>query len=93
MNSDFDEALLIEIASQSHTSVENVRRTYQSILCDLRRKARIHDFVPLLAMNCVRKHFRDSVPESSLISIDIELSQQPLVTPWQLLSKIMRIEQ
>ncbi len=59
MNSGIDETTLREIASQSHTSVDNVRSTYQSILSDLRAKAKIHDFIPLLAMNSVRQHFRD----------------------------------
>ena len=59
MNSDIDETILKEIACQSHTSLDHVRSTYQSILGDLGAKARIHDFIPLLAMNSVRQHFRD----------------------------------
>lgn len=78
MNSDFDELLLIEIASQSHISVENVRRTYQSILSDLRAKAKIHDFIPLLAMNCVRQHFRDlnPAPDSPFSFNVVELCEE-----------------
>ncbi len=75
MNSGIDETILKEIASQSHTSLDHVRSTYQSILGDLRAKARIHDFIPLLAINSVRQHFRDlnlaSDPTLSFSVVDI----------------------
>ncbi len=64
MNSGIDETFLTEIANSSHSNIEDVRSKYQSILYDLRAKARIHDFIPLLAMNNVRKHFRDLNPVS-----------------------------
>jgi|GEM_PF-2221424 len=75
MNSDIDETILKEIASKSHTSLDHVRSTYQTILGDLRAKARIHDFIPVLAMNSVRQHFRDlnlaSDPTLSFSVVDI----------------------
>lgn len=58
MNSGLDEVILTEIASSSNADVEDVRNLYQSIVGDLHGKARIHDFIPLLAMNRVREHFR-----------------------------------
>jgi transcription initiation factor TFIIIB Brf1 subunit/transcription initiation factor TFIIB len=81
MNSDIDEAMLNEIAEHSHTSVENVRRTYQSIRCDLHAKARIHDFIPLLAMNSLRTYFQNIMTAEQLsIPNEIELRTKPPAT-------------
>lgn len=85
MNTEIDETLLNEIAHQSHTSVENVRRTYQSILCDLHSKARIHAFIPLLAMNSVRTYFRDAtlvdqLPKSNEIDLLAKQSATHIIT-------------
>lgn len=60
MNSGLDEATLAEIAYHANTDIADVRRTYQSISEELHKKAKIHDFIPLLAMNLVRDHFRHS---------------------------------
>jgi len=58
MNSGLDETTLNDIAEQSHVSVDVVQRHYQTVLSDLHHQARIHDFIPLLAMKRVRQHFR-----------------------------------
>lgn len=66
MYSGLDEAFLREIAHHSHTSVDHVRRTYQLIIHDLQDKARIQDFIPLLAMKSLKQHFRELTPHPSL---------------------------
>jgi len=68
MNSGLDDVTLEEIACHAHTDIAHVRRTYQSISEELHKKAKIHDFIPLLAMNKVRAHFRnaDLMPSSMI---------------------------
>jgi len=58
MRSGLDDVILSEIAVQSEVSLEEVQQHYQSLLADLHHEARIHDFIPLLAMKQVRQHFR-----------------------------------
>lgn len=79
MNSGLDEVFLAEIACHANTDVDHVRRTYQSISEALRKKAKIHDFIPLLAMNLVRAHFRqfESKPSVS-VSIIPSRIKKPL---------------
>ncbi len=66
MNCGLDEAVLAEIACHANTDLDRVRRTYQSISEELHKKAKIHDFIPLLAMNLVRAHFRQPEFKPSL---------------------------
>ncbi|MDE2421979.1 MAG: DUF3562 domain-containing protein [Gammaproteobacteria bacterium] len=66
MNCGLDEATLAEIACHANTDLDHVRCTYQSISEELHKKAKIHDFIPLLAMNLVRAHFRQAEPKPSL---------------------------
>ena len=70
MKSGLDEAILQEIACNSHADIADVRHAYQSIIDDLRKKARIHDFIPLLAMNRVREHFHVSPEQASNHQVD-----------------------
>jgi hypothetical protein len=58
MNKGLDEAILSEIARQSQVSFAVVQGHYHTLLSDLRSRARIHDFIPLLAMKLVRQQFR-----------------------------------
>lgn len=60
MKSGLDESILADIASNSNANIEDVRHAYQSIIDDLHAKSKIHDFIPLLAMNRVRDHFRSN---------------------------------
>ncbi len=62
MNTGLDDAVLNEIAAQSEVNVAQVRRHYNRLLTDLHSHARIHDFIPLLAMKQVRQHFRPIHP-------------------------------
>lgn len=58
MKSGLDEVILAEIACNANADIEDVRRAYHSIVGNLRENAKIHDYIPLLAMNRVREHFR-----------------------------------
>ena len=71
MHTGLDETILSEIAEQSQVSVELVQRHYQALLSDLHHEARIHDFIPLLAMKRVRQHFR------RVHSVDVQ--RQPIL--------------
>jgi len=62
MRSGLDEAILSEIALQSQVSIDVVRQHYQTLLRDLHLHARIHDYLPLLAMKMVREHFHAVPP-------------------------------
>jgi hypothetical protein len=52
-----DELTIQEIARQSQITEAEVRQVYALHLQALRVGARIHDFLPLLAMKQVRQHF------------------------------------
>ena len=64
-HSNLDEVTLTEIASHAHVRVDDVRRTYQVILAELHDQAKIHDFIPLLAMKGVRQYFPHNAPFNS----------------------------
>lgn len=52
-----EHAAMTEIASLAHVSIEDVMAEYQSMCHHMDRQAKIHDYVPLLAMKHIREHF------------------------------------
>ena len=60
--SGLDNVFLTEIANHAHVSIGEVRDTYEMVMQGLHENAKIHDFIPVLAMNTVRQYFHDRVP-------------------------------
>ncbi|AXI03297.1 DUF3562 domain-containing protein [Aquirhabdus parva] len=57
--SGLDDVFLTEIANHNHVSIDEVRDTYEMVMQGLHENAKIHDFIPVLAMNTVRQYFHD----------------------------------
>ncbi len=70
MKSGIDDVTLAEIAFNSNARIEDVYSMYQQIMNDLHKKARIHDFIPLLAMNRLRAHLQSPTQSASTSSTD-----------------------
>jgi len=57
MSVGFDHYLLLDIATHTHVPVAQVQFTYEKLCMNMRAHARIHDFIPLLAMNQLRTFY------------------------------------
>ena len=61
MKSGHDDFMIHEIAEMAHVSEQEVLTEFQVTLASMVAKARIHDFLPLLAMNQVRRQYMASI--------------------------------
>jgi len=57
MSRGIDHDLLREIATDAHIPVAQVEFTYTKICMRLRAHSKVHDFIPLLAMNQLRDYY------------------------------------
>lgn len=55
-----DDYMIHEIAEMAHVSEQEVLSEFQATVASMDTKARIHDFIPLLAMNQVRRQYMAS---------------------------------
>lgn len=89
MKSGLDESILADIACHSNVNIEDVRHAYQSIIDDLHKKSRIHDFIPLLAMNRVREYFRPTSEQKlnhPVANICIDIGHEKSLNPLEYFS-------